>query len=493
MSEVVAQGTPTPILGLTMPTVGDDIDIWGDLTNANWEILDKALLTTGGAMTGPFSLAADPTTALQAATKGYVDGVASAYLPLTGGSLSGVLGVTDSLTIQATGGNWPTLAMYQNAAPADQQYINIFERPSGDFGIQFVNNAGSAGSEFLGATRSGYQTVTLSLTAPSINLTGAVACSGGVNAVDFSASGAIYPATGFNDFYLSRSAGSRYLSWATGYYMSWAESGGTLSWFGNGAGIMSLGPTGNLWTAGGANFGAGLASPSVTASVGLYPYSADTTFAIYRNASGIRLLQFQSGYYLAWNEVGGTWSWEGGGAGLMSLDGGGNLWCASNGNFGNELTCNGTGVTYANVGVHGFNFRWDGVNYFARVDNTFEVQLTSLSDERVKADIAPSTFDCLAAVLATPLFQFRRKILDAARPLETAEAAADAPLVQVGFVAQRNHAGFPDAVIPGSDEGKSDGATTFWQMNHNTLAAALCGAVQQLAARVVALEGAGTA
>jgi len=53
MSDVIApQNTPTPILGLNKPAVDGDIDIWGDLTNANWDILDKVLLTTGGTMTG---------------------------------------------------------------------------------------------------------------------------------------------------------------------------------------------------------------------------------------------------------------------------------------------------------------------------------------------------------------------------------------------------------------------------------------------------------
>ena len=54
MSDVIApQGVPTPILGLMKPAVDGDIDVWGDLTNANWDILDKVLLTTGGTMTGP--------------------------------------------------------------------------------------------------------------------------------------------------------------------------------------------------------------------------------------------------------------------------------------------------------------------------------------------------------------------------------------------------------------------------------------------------------
>jgi len=46
---------------------------------------------TGGTMTGPLLLAADPTSALEAATKSYVD----SFLPLTGGTLTGALTVSD--------------------------------------------------------------------------------------------------------------------------------------------------------------------------------------------------------------------------------------------------------------------------------------------------------------------------------------------------------------------------------------------------------------
>ena len=56
---------------------------------------------TGDKMTGPLVLPADPTNALQAATKQYVDGVNAKlfnYLPLIGGTLTGQLGLTGSAT-----------------------------------------------------------------------------------------------------------------------------------------------------------------------------------------------------------------------------------------------------------------------------------------------------------------------------------------------------------------------------------------------------------
>lgn len=43
----------TPRLGLNKPTVGADIDIWGDYLNANCDVLDQSLLLAGGIMAGP--------------------------------------------------------------------------------------------------------------------------------------------------------------------------------------------------------------------------------------------------------------------------------------------------------------------------------------------------------------------------------------------------------------------------------------------------------
>lgn len=52
----------------------------------------------GGTMTGPLTLAKDPTSALEAATKQYVDSLAAAELPLSGGSLQGMLQVPRLVT-----------------------------------------------------------------------------------------------------------------------------------------------------------------------------------------------------------------------------------------------------------------------------------------------------------------------------------------------------------------------------------------------------------
>jgi hypothetical protein len=214
------------------------------------------------------------------------------------------------------------------------------------------------------------------------------------------------------------------------------------------------------------------------------------------NISGAFFIGNNTDYYLA-RGGDGAWRFVENTVTNLTIDaaGGltprGNITCNNGSIYSNTLVrsdgnidCQATGIRYLNLATnHGFNFRWDNTNILGRVDNAVEFQLSNQSDERLKADIAPSTFDCLAAVLATPLFQFRWK--DGTVPgqalLATAEPREDAPLVPIGFVAQRQHAVFPESVYAGSEIGESpQNATRVWSMDHNTLCATLFGAIKQL-------------
>lgn len=68
-----------------------------DITAAN------GLLRSGGTLTGPLTLAADPAAPLEAATQQYVD--ANAGLPLSGGTLTGPLTVNSTVTANAVVSN----------------------------------------------------------------------------------------------------------------------------------------------------------------------------------------------------------------------------------------------------------------------------------------------------------------------------------------------------------------------------------------------------
>jgi hypothetical protein len=108
------------------------------------------------------------------------------------------------------------------------------------------------------------------------------------------------------------------------------------------------------------------------------------------------------------------------------------------------------------------------------------------SDERMKTDIVPSTYDCLATVNRMPLYQFRWK--DIADPHKLAEARArdDATVYPVGFIAQELSKVYPEGVLAGDRTQEKLGQ--MWQIETNVMLATLTGAIQQLTERVRRLE-----
>jgi hypothetical protein len=154
----------------------------------------------------------------------------------------------------------------------------------------------------------------------------------------------------------------------------------------------------------------------------------------------------------------------------------------------NDLRSSSGNGVYYNAYSHWFAFWYANGPVFLRMDGGNDLQLGSLSDERVKQDIAPSRFDCLKTILAVPLYEYRYKELPAqndwsAEMLREVRAARqDAPLHQIGFVAQRLHEVFPDAAYGWEEDVKT------WGVNVQTVVAALVGAMQQLAAEVADLK-----
>ena len=146
-----------------------------------------------------------------------------------------------------------------------------------------------------------------------------------------------------------------------------------------------------------------------------------------------------------------------------------------------------------NGGSNNFVLCWNSPNAGVvniSIDGGAVVQgLQPVSDERMKLDIAPSTLDCLATVGQIPLHEYRwRDISDPTKYEEVVEARAGEPLKPVGFIAQRVHEVFPEGVIKGDDY--TDHLGQVWNIETNTMLALLTGAIQQLAARLTALEAA---
>jgi hypothetical protein len=113
------------------------------------------------------------------------------------------------------------------------------------------------------------------------------------------------------------------------------------------------------------------------------------------------------------------------------------------------------------------------------------------SDERVKQDIAPSTFDCLNAIEQIPLHQFRwmdQSTPGQPKPVEQTPES----LIPVGIIAQRLYEVVPSFVVRPPDvqavSPPLKAQLRVWSIQQNNMLAALIGAVQTLAARVEELE-----
>lgn len=81
-----------PLTGGTMTgTLTLAADPTAALQAATKEYVDNRVIRSGDTLTGPLILAASPTSSLQAATKGYADAQVATALPLAGGTLTGAL------------------------------------------------------------------------------------------------------------------------------------------------------------------------------------------------------------------------------------------------------------------------------------------------------------------------------------------------------------------------------------------------------------------
>jgi hypothetical protein len=125
------------------------------------------------------------------------------------------------------------------------------------------------------------------------------------------------------------------------------------------------------------------------------------------------------------------------------------------------------------------------------IDNAVAYPIASACDERLKFDIAPSSQPYLDTVLNIPLHEFRWKDhSDPGNPVED----PNAPLVPIGLIAQEVYEVAPylvtkgNDVEPGSKESRNDVPLVAWNIDRNNMLAVLIGAVQQLSARVAALE-----
>jgi hypothetical protein len=172
-------------------------------------------------------------------------------------------------------------------------------------------------------------------------------------------------------------------------------------------------------------------------------------------------------------------------------------------NATNTLQINGQVIHAGNTVAEGIGIRYTGAystgNWFIfgwnnvvgglatiSVDNGGAAYaLANYSDERMKYDIAPSTFDCLDTVAKLPLRQFRLKQIDDPHKLNEARSIPNSPLTRIGMVAQEIQSIIPEAVRVGDTS--TDKLGLVWDFDRNVMVSLLIGAVQQLTDKVTSL------
>ena len=91
------------------------------LQAATKQYVDTRVSRAGDTLTGALVLAADPTTTLQAATKGYVDTQVAGALPKAGGTLTGVLTLAADPTLSHAGSHQELRRCTRRSITADQR------------------------------------------------------------------------------------------------------------------------------------------------------------------------------------------------------------------------------------------------------------------------------------------------------------------------------------------------------------------------------------
>ena len=150
------------------------------------------------------------------------------------------------------------------------------------------------------------------------------------------------------------------------------------------------------------------------------------------------------------------------------------------------------GISYPNA-VYGtpnhFAFGWSnivsGLASISIDNGGAAYAIANGSDARLKANIAPSTFDCLSTVLQLQLRQFQWLTLESPTALATAVVSSDTPMKRVGLIAQEVYEIFPEGVFAGDDTTNQLGAV--WNLDSNEMISLLAGAAQQLNTQVQTL------
>jgi hypothetical protein len=426
-----------------------------------------ALPLTGGTMTGFITLHADPSAAMHAATKEYVDARVGGvgYLPITGGTLTGPL---------YAGGNG---IGYMNIAVADRILVGF-----GWNGAIYATVNGAVWGNL--ATQSYVYNGFLPLTGG--NLTGTIYTTGELQAastVRLASSGAFF----------TTNASVTAINWdSSGWQLQYIRASGTLRYLdassrvlfnfdgsGNLQALNNIAALGDVFSRGG----------------GIYWGAADRSL-LYSDNSTLTDMRMLDNYMWRLNWSTGVLQW-------LRYDGGEVLNINPNGNLranqhitavGGLFAINGAmsmnGDASVRVMQFGTNFYWTwnistgNLDWVTTSGNIFELRpadaaignnvsvvfgngaFVNISDERIKQNMVDAPWG-LPEVLQINPIRFNR---------------VDKTLVETGFSAQQLESVIPDAVyIPGAVDGLKG-------VHIDPIVAALVNGMKELNTRLTALE-----
>jgi hypothetical protein len=429
------------------------------------------------------------------------------FLPTTGGTISGNLGITGTLFVQGTISSATPMQVnvaagayaiyYGSVSGARQFYWGV--NPAGNWVI--VDNTGGAQRFVItpagAASFANNLTVSGNFNTNSINGT-VIAASTNIQMI---------APSGVAAWYYSTVTGVRQWLFGTntdGAYYIYDGSAGATRMTINTAGLVAIAQSLNVaanCTVGGA-LSAGSFSVSGALNVGSLAASSriDVSVASGQNAIVWLTSAGQRQWYVGSMNNGQFYiTDQSGGVVRMTIDTAGNISTSAAAGFAvgtGGIDCAGTGVAYTGLAAAGYAFSSSGraLTFYVNGASTGVWTFNAPSDERLKENIGPTVGDALAELCEVKLISF-----DLLPP--DSEPESPSTHYDYGFSAQNvrgiiGEAVFETSIAPMSDDpqarplGDAEAAeTTRLALDIMPLLARCVGAIQQLNSRITNLEG----
>jgi hypothetical protein len=298
-----------PLLALQHTAAALDAKNW-EIVSQSGNFYGRSANDTNNAWTNWLTVTRGTGTAIGAIT------LAGTNITLAGAVATNALAVTGALTASGditSGGiataqfvrarqvaGYPQVQFWNTTGSTDQKRTVLFQDPTGNFQAQFNSDNDAAAAAFLQVTRSGYAVATMTLTAPTINLTGAVMASANVSV----SQGVVYRSLNTNIMGFGWDAGNSIINaYVDTFYQGGIAMRGWVS--GNFIPVGTYTPNQNVNTG---------QSPSFNTI-----YACNDVSCYWGSGGSGRVFEYAIGWYWDWNISNGTIQWIASGTGNLSM------------------------------------------------------------------------------------------------------------------------------------------------------------------------------